>query len=55
MIKFVQTESKKVKSRIGLVVDSVDRLQRSFKECSLMDDLIQKMLLRFIFIKKALY
>lgn len=53
MIKFVQSESKKVKSRIGLVVDSVDRLQRSFKECPLIDDLIQKDVIEVHFYKEG--
>ena len=42
MIEFIKDESRKSKSTIALVVDSVDRLQRGFKESQLLDDLIKK-------------
>ena len=53
MIKFVQTESRKSKTTIALVVDSVDRLQRSFKECSLIDDLRKDKILEIHFYKEG--
>ena len=53
MIKFVQTESKKIKSRIRLVVDSVDRLQRSFKECPLIDELRKDKIIEIHFYKEG--
>lgn len=55
MIKFVQSESRKAKSIIALVVDSVDRLQRSFKECSLIDDLRKNKILEIHFYKEGFY
>jgi len=42
----------KQKEQIALVVDSVDRLQRSFKECSLIDDLRKSKALEIHFCKE---
>lgn len=53
MIKFIQEENKKSKSTIALVVDSVDRLQRGFKECSLIDQLRKDKVLEIHFYKEG--
>ncbi len=55
MIKFIRTEHKKRKSRIALICDSVDRLQRSFKECPLIDELIQADIVEVHFYKEGFY
>jgi site-specific DNA recombinase len=38
MINFVKSESKKTKNTVVLVVDSINRLQRGFKESALIDE-----------------
>jgi DNA invertase Pin-like site-specific DNA recombinase len=55
MIQFVQDKSKKLKSPVALIVDSVDRLQRGFKECSLIDDLRKAKTIEIHFYKEAFY
>jgi site-specific DNA recombinase len=55
MIDFIKSEHKKIKSRIALVVDSVDRLQRSFKECPLIDDLMQANIVEVHFYKENFF
>lgn len=53
MIKFIQDEGKKSKSTIALIVDSVDRLQRGFKESALIDDLRKEKILEIHFYKEG--
>jgi DNA invertase Pin-like site-specific DNA recombinase len=53
MIDFVKDNHRKGKSQIALIVDAVDRLQRGFKECPLIDDLIQKDIIEVHFYKES--
>ena len=53
MIKFIETENRRTKECIALVVDSVDRLQGGFKECSLIDDLRKAKILEIHFYKEG--
>ena len=53
MINFIKDESKKSKSTIALIVDSVDRLQRGFKESALIDDLRKDKILEIHFYKEG--
>ena len=53
MIKFVQSESRRTKSTIALVVDSVDRLQRGFKESALIDELRKSKVIEIHFYKEG--
>jgi site-specific DNA recombinase len=49
MIEFVQ----KQKERIALIVDTVDRLQRSFRETPILNDLMEKDYLELHFVKEG--
>ena len=49
MITFI----KRQKSKIALIADTVDRLQRSFKETPIFNDLMQRDILELHFVKKG--
>ncbi len=49
MIEFIKAQ----KERVAVIVDTVDRLQRSFRETPILDDLIQKDMLEVHFVKEA--
>lgn len=49
MIEFIKSQ----KRRIAVIVDTVDRLQRSFRETPILDGLIQQDLLEVHFVKEA--
>ncbi len=53
MISFIKSESKKAKAPISLVVDSIDRLQRSFKESALIDELRKDKIIEIHFYKEG--
>lgn len=49
MIKFIRQQ----KSRIALIVDTVDRLQRSFRETPVFNDLMQQDMIELHFVKEG--
>jgi DNA invertase Pin-like site-specific DNA recombinase len=53
MIKFIESENKRTKTCIALVVDSVDRLQRGFKESALIDELRRNKVIEIHFYKEG--
>lgn len=51
MIRFI----KKQRTKIALIVDTVDRLQRSFKETPVFNDLMQQDVIELHFVKEGIY
>jgi len=49
MIEYIETQN----SKIALIVDTVDRLQRSFKETPILNGLLEKNILEIHFVKEA--